>query len=501
MEKWVIDRYEAPYLVFDDVFLDPESQGPVILLKGQYFDVDGVQEGRAREVVETLASLRKPDSARWGSVRADSVAPVPWRDVLEQLDNLAMIKDAAPVPDSGVEDLERDVERAVTAVGTMVGPAGAAPLTGVLSEVRRHLEWLVEDLVVEVCPELAGERAVPRAPDPLLQPNFFVATLGLQARYWRQSAPLALLAVDELVRRLGSGGTGEVGHPPARFARMVAEIGTTMYDARDLRAQLKSAAVLLWRATTQGAATICSLPEVERAPVSGINFLVEAEQVTSDALEKLGPTRFVEELSAAVGARRRRLAIGCYVEEYHVTCRFVEMITPMMAKRLSSDLRRRMFRYFGEEVGHESFELATCRSLGVDAEALTASLPLPLRTAFVDTFTAIAAHDPVGYLISIFVTEGMLGDKSPLGELLDDVENAAKDFKKVHVKHEALNIELNHSSLSRLMMRELTRISVHAQERALRSLLYLIELNHRGWDEVCEFYGDPKSATHHGWFE
>jgi hypothetical protein len=463
--------------------------------------VEGVKDGRAREVVETLAAMRKPDSTSWDAVRTDSVSPLPWREVLEQLDNLAMIKDAAPVPEAGVEDLERAVERAVAFVREKVGLGRATGLATVLSEVRRQLDWFVEDLLAEVCPELASGESVARPADPLLQPNFFVATLGLQARYWRQSAPLALLAAAELVRRLMAGGTQERRESSGRFARVVAEVGTTMYDARDLRAQLKCAAVLLWRATTDGAASICTLPEGDRPPVSGINFLVDAERVASDALGKLGPTRFLEEMSAAAGARRRRLAIGCYVEEYHVTCRFVEMITPMMAKRLNADLRKRMFRYFGEEVGHESFELATCRSLGVDPEALTASLPLPLRTAFVDTFTAIAAHDPVGYLISIFVTEGMLGDKSPLGELLDDVENTAQDFKKVHVKHETLNIELNHSSLSRLMMRELTRISTHAQERALRSLLYLLELNHRGWDEVCEFYGDPKNETHHGWFE
>ena len=193
---------------------------------------------------------------------------------------------------------------------------------------------------------------------------------------------------------------------------------------------------------------------------------------------------------SALEAAGQPLAIGCHVEEYHVTRRFVEMITPLMASDLEPRLRELVYRYFSEEVGHESFERATCAAFGIDASSLDAACPLPLHVAFVDVFTMLARRGPVDFLSAVAITEGMLGEKSPLNDRIDELMPEDADAKSVYHKHEELNVGLNHASIPRLALSLVPVVDVAEQRRALQSLALVFELNFRAWERLLEFYGD-----------
>lgn len=502
MDKWTIQRYRKPYLAVENVFLDPDRNTPTLEVGGRLFDLEGATD--SAEVVRFLSELRRSDSASWRDIHHEGAAP--WQELLSQLDQLALIHDAATEESRALQKLEHVIATTADAIESGLAQASIQVRTRVLEDLDLHLGPWVHDLAMELDSEalLAWQPAPKRAPDPFEHENFFTLTVALQARYWRTSGPVSLVAAWAVLQALRHRNGLGLSLPNEVVSHvcstLVNEVGAGLYSWRDLLASLKSLAYSIVKATGADAAIVCKAPPRPAQALTGINFLMEAERITDEALERLGQSRFMAELGKPRSNVRKQLAMGCYIEEYHVTCRFVEMITPMMAKRLSPELRQRIYRYFEEEVGHETFELATCTSLGIREEALATCLPLPLRTAFVDTFTAISERDPIGYLLSIFVTEGMLGQKSPLNELLAQIDEVKPEYKLASVRHEETNDMLNHSSLSRHMMREISSVPPRTQERALRSLLYLVELNHRGWDEVYDHYATPVFA-HHRWYD
>jgi hypothetical protein len=108
--------------------------------------------------------------------------------------------------------------------------------------------------------------------------------------------------------------------------------------------------------------------------------------------------------------------------------------------------------------------------------------------AYVDAFTILGKLDMTGYIASIMVTEGMMGAENPLHERLEELAASRVAYKQVAKRHDDLNIELNHASLSRLFFKEIKALSPQAQQRALDTLCYLIELNFRALDQAADFY-------------
>src|SRR5262249_14368619 len=158
------------------------------------------------------------------------------------------------------------------------------------------------------------------------------------------------------------------------------------------------------------------------------------------------------------------------------------------------------FRYYDEEVGHERFERDTCLSLGVQQSELDETLPLPLHTAFVDTFTLCAMQEPVAYLLSIFVTEGLFGAPSDVNVRLADLVDSVR-FREVSRRHEHLNDELNHPSLTRLALNDIHSVDSSLMRRAIQFLRYFVELNWRAWDDLFAYYSTAEHPLAYRGFE
>ena len=52
-----------------------------------------------------------------------------------------------------------------------------------------------------------------------------------------------------------------------------------------------------------------------------------------------------------------------------------------------------------------------------------------------------------------------------------------------------LNETLNHNSISRDAFEHIAAVSPAAQRRVMHRILFLLELNHRAWQGIAEFYG------------
>jgi len=194
------------------------------------------------------------------------------------------------------------------------------------------------------------------------------------------------------------------------------------------------------------------------------------------------------------------LIAGPYIEQYHVTRRFVEIIAPLLSRRLSPQLRRTMFQYYSEEIGHEALESTTCEALGVSQRALDLAVPLPLHFAFVDALTVVAELDPIASFAAIMVIEGVFGEPPRMSLRLASVGEANPAFRSVAQEHDELNDTLNHNSIARDCFEHVSAVSPPRQLNALRRILFLLELNHRAWNGIAEFYGSQKALALQGRF-
>jgi hypothetical protein len=301
--------------------------------------------------------------------------------------------------------------------------------------------------------------------------------------------------VDALERRFPGAAVSGAGS----LARQVrARLAGGADDLRDVQAHLNSLAVFLLLAASPDSPRIGNAPSGVTQRQSGLNLMIEAEHLALELLAVLGPSRYQRALEE--GRAVRRLAEGTYLHQYYVSRRFVEVITPMMLKRLRAPLRAKVFEYFGEELGHEELELAACRSVGLDPAAVEAALPLPFFAVYLEVFTALAEVDPIGFLLSILVTEGLPGTHTPVNEAFEKhgIVTAAEAGEAIH-QHEQLNLTLDHSTMARRLILEVPSVSPAEQRIALDHFAFLLELNNRAWNMLYDYYVDEALPSCPDW--
>jgi len=467
VEAWSINRYVRPQLA-GDVFILARDASLEITRNGHRRVIEVDDAEAAREIHNVLDGLRDPNSQEWLNIRAE-VSSEPWQALVRHLDEWSLIEDAASIhataaAASAEESRERCTSELLMNVESRVPADARSELS---NEAARWLSLLTED---------------PSGALAWNDPGFY-RSVGLIAlgRLRKSNPPAFLAAVNALATLAGEG--EDATH------QLSGDACVTFYSVSAMRQHLSAIADLLVNSLNTNTARLCRPASARPLPLSGTAFQNDVEQALRTHAVQVGKSRFVDSL-AGISSAQAPLAIGCHVEEFHVTRRFVEMITPLMHLDLSGPMRALVYRYFAEEVGHERFERDTCLACGVDETSLEASAPLPLHVAFVDVFTQLAVMDPVAFFAAVPITEGMLGENSPVNVRLDQLMPEDAVARRVYRRHEQLNIDLNHASIARLALQLVPAVSPQQQQRALNALALVFELNFRAWEALTDFYGD-----------
>lgn len=498
MERWSIRNYASPYLAATRIEAHPADGHITIGTQSGDYEIEHALEAEAQdEMLGFLSGLTDAQSPLWAQLKSCN-ANEHFLPLVEELDRLGLIHDLIEFPKTGAAPDER-LEQELSRIADFLRALFSSEHTGKLA--RQHADLLrgrgEEILAVYVfehhpdlasCVDISATNGTCR--DVLENENFYLLTLELQFRDWRLNCPAALAAALEALRRA------------IYFDSAERSLDTLLYRLSNSAISLDSVIYSLWclgdllsSSIRPGAGRQCVRGSEEFAPKSGIQFILEAESVGAKALVRLGPPEFLGRIQDSQISER--LIQGCYIQEYHVNARFTGIISPMLSKRLTFPLIDRMVRYYDEEVGHESFELETCRSLGINSEKLRQSSPLPLHQAFVDVFAYLAASDPIAYMTSIFVTEGLPRALAPLVPLTQKALLNNPEFTAVAGHHEGLNDDLNHQLLARLLLKDVRLVDSYTQNRALDYLLYMIELNHRTWEHLYQYYSCPELPLHY----
>lgn len=479
MDLWTFQRYQHPRLFVDAV--DHEKGRAIVSLRSgpQIYRLAFDDDDAAAQTAEDLKTLRDSSAPLWRALH-DSPCDSSWHDLANFLDTRSLIGEAR---DGAANQLAGQTERILACIdGTR-----AAVLEGLSAErraiVASHANVLRQRLSR---PAPLGLSFAPRENpfDAATQPNFFLALLSVELEYFRRLSPLTLAATDLL---LGSMVDEAAGADTTGTSQTLSDTAG-LYDERDLASHLWLVGTCLVSSSGDGAARLPTAPIPDLRLTSGMEFMRQTEMLSRATLIGWGENPYVAAINKLGGAFTPLVA-GPFIEQYHVTRRFVEIIAPLLSMRLAAPLRSMMFRYYSEEYGHEALESTTCEALGVAEETLGKVLPLALHFAFVDTLTLLADVDPITSFAAVMVIEGIFGEPPKMSLRLVAAAGNNADFRKVASDHDGLNETLNHNSISRNLFEQITAVSPARQADTMLRILFLLELNHRAWDDITKFYG------------
>lgn len=482
MELWTYRRYQKPRLCVDAIDTEPYGKTLTLRAGSQDYRLAFDDAEAVHETAQTLTSLLDGDAELWTTIR-QSDPDSAWSALATFLDTHSLIRETEDVSGEHLRAQETRIRDYVE--DTVAAVIGDVPedRRGALA---KHAKQLCEAL------QPGGRRHQADPFDAAAQPNFFLGLLAVEFEYLHRSSPLTVNAAALLLSRFA--GDGTMGLPSTRDELLET---SGLYDEHDLESHLWLIGQCLALSVSDDASRLPLPPLPTLSLSSGLEFMRQTELVTRDALRLWGPNPYVTALNQLESGSAPIVA-GPYIEQYHVTRRFVEIVCPLLSKRLASPLRAMMFRYFSEEVGHEALESTTCEALGVSERALLQALPLPLHFAFVDTLTVVAETDPIASFASIMVIEGVFGEPPRLSLRLAAVGRTNPAFPEAAQEHEDLNESLNHNSIARDAFEHISAVSAARQVRALQRVLFLLELNHRAWSGITEFYGQQKVLSLQG---
>lgn len=488
MELWTFQRFEEPCLCVDAI--EHQAGAALVSLRSgtQTYRLAVDDDAAAAQIAADLRTLSDSAAPLWSDLRA-SAPGSSWHVLGTFLDTHSLIAEARQGADV---ELAEQAARIRDCVGQTVA-AAFKDLSGARRALAaRHALALRAQLQRRAA---AGPLFVPDGDpfDAAVQPNFYLGLLAAEFEYFHRFSPLALAATALLLGAIG-GDEGACAPDGAALADCAG-----LYDERDLASHLWLVASAVAQSTAESAARFPSAPIPAPALASGLEFMRQTELVTRETLDLWGENPYLTAINKLDGAYAPLVA-GPFIEQYHVTSRFVEIIAPLLSMRLAAPLRAMTFRYYSEEYGHEALESATCESLGVAKSALGKTLPLPLHFAFVDMLTLLADLDPISSFAAIMVIEGIFGEPPKMSLRLMAAARQNQAFQQVSGEHDELNETLNHNSISRDMFAHIGALSPARQAIAMRRILFLLELNHRAWGGIADFYGPQEQLWLHGAF-
>lgn len=496
MEKWTYKKYRNPYL--DIVSIQILENKIFIKSSVDNFDIEiSNNKNKLSEIKSMLNNLRDPYHPSWKKVQEGENEII--SNLLTIFDEQSLIINQDNVEETiknQLKEIKYQIEETVELLAGKLSLSSISlneNLPILINEGVRQLKLLLEEMSDDTFFRFSSERTKENID------NFFISTILYQIKYLKRSHPLALLIWIVTLCQLSKLTHANVCVEMAdsiclQWKNMALHWIGGAFNIKEIAIYQACLVSHLIDSTTENAKSLFKINNLEELflePSSGINFMVKVERLMNAVLENRGESSLFKKISSDLDANSP-LVRGVFIEQYHVNRRFVEIIAPLLNKRLTDPLRERMFKYYEEEHGHEEFELKTCRSLGISEIDLVNAYPLPLMQAYVDAFTIIADHDPVGFFSSAMITEGMIGKPSLLYDYLGRIMADNQDYQQVARAHDNLNVDLNHAYLSRLFMGDIEMITPVSQQRAMRHVLYLLELNHRSLEQMTVYYSSQE---------
>lgn len=206
-----------------------------------------------------------------------------------------------------------------------------------------------------------------------------------------------------------------------------------------------------------------SVPELDRMDVT--TFLQVLEEVLEKPRAQFLNNRLIQHVKDGTFTR------ALYVQQLQETFHFVRHTPSYImtaASRLgerNASLQKRFLRHAQEELGHDQWALQDLAALGVNAESVRYSTPLPHTSALIAyQFYSVEHVNPVGLLGLEYAMEGSTAESAgPLIQRIQallQIPDEALTFFRRHVQVDAHHAKENVITLAELVTRGEDRAAV-----------------------------------------
>lgn len=472
-----MNYFRKPYLLCEPLAADGSDGGIILRQRGRELRLD--IGGSMADAVATLSELRNPASALWrdfvgtGSEESD----LGLRALILQLDQYGWIGESDTGGLTGSGDIVREIEAQAGRAANWLreaeaelGKAGPLSFRNLLNEtasLSRNL-WLER---------ASGSRSLnsDRPSEPWNRTLWGEALL-LLLRGWQRTSPLSLMTFARALDQV----TADDEAPSIKVQLIT---GTEpVYDFAEVEKDIWSAMQLLVQCHTdpRRANYLDFIPD-EDVSGPGITVLVHAEAAIERLMLRLGTSPILK--SIRTGEAPQKIAANVYAHQYYMTIRYVEAVCSFVRYRVKEPLRQVSMQYLIEEIGHETYELKACRSLGISDEDVFACAPLSSFVAYPEILALLAETDPLAFCLSITVAEGLPGTAKPIAGELAEHDISGEELKA----HQTVDELLDHSVFTRRFLSQFRWIDGKSAARAIERFLFIAEVSQMCWFELDKY--------------
>ncbi len=274
-------------------------------------------------------------------------------------------------------------------------------------------------------------------------------------------------------------------HPtPATDAEIAAALGMDAAKLARFAARLAESGLLYRRA------------DVPRA-VSGEAFYHEHFAPVLDAwLGEAFSHPFWERMSSGRGSAR--LYTGWTLELYHYTRNANRHMPLSAAHARDKAVKLLRARHYTEEWNHYHYFAKALRHLGLDAEAIEASVPLAMTLALSNFMRQAAREDVLAYSVCSAVLEGTTASRrayDPYHEQVVALYGVPREAVKPIYDHLDLDVQYQHGNLFLEILRAVPEITAARGARILEYGHQLVEHVWMWTESIERYYEDERNPV------
>jgi hypothetical protein len=206
--------------------------------------------------------------------------------------------------------------------------------------------------------------------------------------------------------------------------------------------------------------------------ISGTAFWKEVEAFSTRAKVKFRPVLY----EALRGGAVSKASLIAYAREYYQLVKAgPQIIAGALPHAHDWDTRKILERFLRGEIGHEALLISSLESVGVGAEEIDASTPLPETFALISALQVLADQEPLSFKALVFLLEEASPEFHEAFVAACGVHGLGQSFWQPILDHAGINDDERHGSISEQLLEHVELVTVEERLVVLKHVATMVE--------------------------
>jgi len=249
-------------------------------------------------------------------------------------------------------------------------------------------------------------------------------------------------------------------------------------------------AVMLRELDALGLLTESGTPRVPDA-IKGRQFYNDLYRMADRAKRRYFKSRYYEALLS--GEVTRAQLIGYALEYYHLVAMAPTLLAPALAYADSPRSKTLLLDFYESELRHDRFLIGALGAVGVSADTLAETVPLPATFALCSSLGAYARQHLLSFKAALFLFEEPYDEFNDAFRARCQALEMPPRFYEPIIRHAALNEDAEHDAISERLVSDVEAVSTEEQQVVKKHIAIMIETLARQEEQILRYYGDPSN--------